>query len=667
MGADLAVDPAVDVGDTVDRFELRERVGQGGMGIVFLAHDPALARDVAVKVLRPDPSLHLDHARLLREAQALGQLRHPNVVAVHDVGTHLGFTYLAMDYIRGQTLRQWLSEQTRSPEEIAAVLVDAGRGIVAAHEAGLLHRDIKPGNLLIDEQGRAVVVDFGLARAADSPNPSGLSPSGTEMLLGSSVTDPQLLVGTPRYMAPELLEGKAASQASDQFAFAVTLFEAIRGFPPFPGRTRDELLAAMQETPPLPRRLVPAPVRRVLARSLQADPSARFASMQELVDALALAVGFRKRVRKRRWLAGGAVVVAAMAGVAYAAWDARPPSVAAASEVDRLAAEATAAAARGRFVYPPPDAPTQPTALTGILALEAVEGEAARTAQQRAQQLREDFAGTLTELGDRYWPIPEVRGFALDYYVQALVFDATAEPAAMRSGLTEGQRLSIAQRAERGEFSRSELVAAATLVALAEPDETQRAERLAAVAREHRAERGNMQRDDLSVLMQRWPTPDEEAPPPESSPPTPPPAPDVEPASVDSASAAPTTERPTPAPGQAKAAVAAGEAALERRDYRSAEQSFRRALAADPRSAAAMIGLADVFFERGSYARAMRYCKKAVALVPRNAGYHHKLGDAYFRLDRYRDAQGAYERAFELGDSAAGRQLERVRGYVDTP
>src|SRR5690606_4195745 len=183
-----------------------------------------------LKLLRPEryPSARASRL-LLREAQALARLAHPNVVAIHDVGTHAGQVWLAMEFVSGQTLRAWLAAQPRSWREVVEVLVAAGRGIAAAHDRGLLHRDIKPDHIMIDTDGRVRVMDFGLARASADPGdaePTGAtSRSAIDAHAELSLTELGALAGTPAYMAPELFLDQPADARSDQFSFCVTLWE----------------------------------------------------------------------------------------------------------------------------------------------------------------------------------------------------------------------------------------------------------------------------------------------------------------------------------------------------------------------------------------------------------------------------------------------------------
>src|SRR5690349_17448959 len=194
-------------GDTVGRFVVLQRLGEGGMGVVYTAYDPELDRKVAIKLLK---SAEEGHARLLREAQAMARLQHPNVIAVHDVGTLPGNrVFVAMELVAGATLRGWLKAAPRAWREVIAIMRQAGVGLAAAHDAGLVHRDFKPDNVLVGDDGRVRVMDFGLARlgAADPELSSGSHDTGP---LSTPLTMAGTVVGTPAYMAPELFKGTSA-------------------------------------------------------------------------------------------------------------------------------------------------------------------------------------------------------------------------------------------------------------------------------------------------------------------------------------------------------------------------------------------------------------------------------------------------------------------------
>ena len=322
--ASLLPAPAAGVraGDTVDRYRLGDELGRGAMGVVYAARDPELDREVAVKVLRASASA----ARLKREAQALARLTHPNVVRVYDVGEHEGHAFVAMELVRGSNLRQWL-RTPRTYDQVMTVLRRAGEGLAAAHRAGLVHRDVKPDNVFVSDDGGVLVGDFGLARSADASASAERSGVGPPEALGlEPLTATGAVVGTPAYMAPEQNEGEATA-ASDQYAFAVMAWEALYGQRPILGTSLRELrerASAGSITPPPADKGVPARVDRALRRGLSPSPEARFPSMDALLAALTPAV-------RRRWLVpavalaavatGGAAILAATGAVSGGAAD----------------------------------------------------------------------------------------------------------------------------------------------------------------------------------------------------------------------------------------------------------------------------------------------------------------------------------------------------------
>ncbi|MFP2912024.1 protein kinase domain-containing protein, partial [Pyxidicoccus sp. 3LFB2] len=232
-------------GATLGRYVVLERIGAGAMGVVYAAYDPQLDRQVALKVLRPEGrQVEELRLRLVLEAQALARLSHANVVAVFDVGAHGDCVFLAMELVDGVTLAEWL-KQPRPWQEVLRVFGEAGRGLAAAHAAGLVHRDFKPANVLVGLDGRPRVTDFGMARplnreqgaaARVAPDVAAVSTgSPTASPLATPLTRTGVLLGTPAYMAPELLGGRRADARSDQFSFCVALHEALYGVRPFEG------------------------------------------------------------------------------------------------------------------------------------------------------------------------------------------------------------------------------------------------------------------------------------------------------------------------------------------------------------------------------------------------------------------------------------------------
>ena len=338
--------------DRIGRYEVRRELGSGGMGVVYAAFDPDLQRDVAVKLLRPDRihgRIDAASARLGREAQITARLAHPNVVTIYEVGSDgNGSVYIAMELVQGSSLAHWMTQVARPWREVLMMFLQAGRGLAAAHDTGLIHRDFKPGNVLVGEDHRARVTDFGLAhtgavRGAKLPmdtadvlstQPSDLAKaknvgesyqSGTwnaedtmesglvadvvttnsalpldeslvDMTLGGEnttlpegVTSTGLFVGTPAYMAPELFTGGVADARTDQFAFCVALYEGLYGERPFSGDTAKEIaqrVLAGDIKPSSGRTRVPKWLRNIIERGLAVDPAQRHPSIKSLLASI---------------------------------------------------------------------------------------------------------------------------------------------------------------------------------------------------------------------------------------------------------------------------------------------------------------------------------------------------------------------------------------------
>ncbi len=323
----------------IARFEVTRLLGEGGMGVVYEARDPDLDRAVAVKLIHEqDPQQSI---RLLREAQALARLQHPNVVGVHEVGRHGEQVFVAMERVDGVSLDR-LDPKPADWREVLRLFIQAGRGLAAAHDKGLIHRDVKPHNILVDRDGRVRVADFGLVRLADAPTAAGAadevvdphkaSPTATTVedtgdplppspvtpgagALGSALTRANAYMGTPRYMAPEQHERKPATPASDQFSFCVSLWETLFGEHPFE-RDPDVAWAAAvtaDHRRPAPRGKAPPWLVAALDRGLARNPAKRHPSMTALVDLLE-----RTPQRRRRIVAVGATMAIAAAGATAA-------------------------------------------------------------------------------------------------------------------------------------------------------------------------------------------------------------------------------------------------------------------------------------------------------------------------------------------------------------
>ena len=294
----------------VARYVLLDRLGEGGMGVVWSAYDPELDRRIAVKLIRGEAD-DAARQRFIREARAMAQLHHPAIVAIHDVGTTGEHAYIAMELVRGVTLRDWLKDDTRSWRTVLATFVRAGEGVAVAHRAGVVHRDFKPANVMVAEDGRAVVLDFGLARAptsgAEEAEPDAADPNSWASI---DVTRTAGVVGTPAYMAPEQIAGAAFDGRADQFAFCVAAYEALFGVAPF---SRDSLasmvgaMAAGNIAAPVSTQRVPSRIRRALGRGLAYDPGSRWPDMDALLAELR-----RDRGRTSLAVGGGAVAIAAV-------------------------------------------------------------------------------------------------------------------------------------------------------------------------------------------------------------------------------------------------------------------------------------------------------------------------------------------------------------------
>lgn len=282
-------------GALVGRYRIERVLGTGAMGVVYAAYDGELRREVALKVVRA----HAHQDRLVAEAHALARLRHPNVVTVHDVGTASGRVYIVMELVQGTTLREHLLKKLpERTQAIEALFAQAARGLAAAHAAGLVHRDFKPDNVLVGDDGRVVVTDFGLARV--------------------DADDDRELVGTPAYLAPEVFAGRAADARSDQFAFMVALFEAFHGHRPFTGSTSAELAKNVAAGNLVPgNRPVRRAVGRLMERGLAVDPAARHADLTAIANALGKRTGRAVPLA----LAGTAILGAAIAFAATRSHD----------------------------------------------------------------------------------------------------------------------------------------------------------------------------------------------------------------------------------------------------------------------------------------------------------------------------------------------------------
>jgi len=396
-GVQSKADAGVAPGGRIGRFVIVSRLGEGAMGQVYLAYDPKLDRRVALKVLRrrtrSKHAAQQRQQRLVREAQAMAQLNHANVVTVHDVGVADDRVFLAMDYIEGSTLREWLEARRRPWNEVLRVLIGSARGLAAAHAAGVIHRDFKPENVLVGEDRSVKVMDFGLARpggegahsrVSDTREALGDGPAERAPTAASEALDPAQpaeaeaeegsphewwkgesglisiegppeltrsgdVLGTPSYMAPELFDGGEANALSDQFALCIALYEGLHGVRPFAGESMAALAFNMNrgQITPSPRgSRVPLWLNRLVRRGLQREPERRYSSVQALIDALIEGARWR-RIRRGGLLTAG--LLAAAGGLSYAMVPAPTPCQGGEERLQKVWNEARAATIASAF------------------------------------------------------------------------------------------------------------------------------------------------------------------------------------------------------------------------------------------------------------------------------------------------------------------------------
>ncbi|MEO6772358.1 MAG: serine/threonine-protein kinase [Kofleriaceae bacterium] len=314
LPAEPREDAELDFGGKLGRYLVLDRIGRGGMGVVYAAYDPVLDRRIAVKLLRGgDAEASSGRARMEREAQALAKLTHANVITVHDVGERDGHMYLAMELVDGATLREW--QKGRPWREVLATYLAAARGLAAAHAAGIVHRDFKPDNVLVGQDGRVRVTDFGLARRTGDGTTEAAapqSPIATASAFSSDLTAAGTVMGTLTYMAVEQIDGNPVDERSDQCSWCIAAWEGIYGEQPFAAGSFEARKAAMRTAAPKPPAKSPVPraVQRALQRGLAPDASARWPSMNALIAVLERALSSRKVV------IGAAALGAVAAGAA---------------------------------------------------------------------------------------------------------------------------------------------------------------------------------------------------------------------------------------------------------------------------------------------------------------------------------------------------------------
>jgi serine/threonine protein kinase/tetratricopeptide (TPR) repeat protein len=702
------------------RYRIVRRIGDGGMGTVYEAEHLDLDRRVALKVLLPELTRSKEALQLFRtEARSVSRVGSRNIVEIYDFGElpdgRLMFT---MELLAGPTLRQELALGTIASGRAIAILRQLCKGLAAAHAAGIVHRDIKPDNIVLETRGGrsdlVKILDFGIATMLDED--SGVRPVGA---------------GTPHYLAPELISGASFDGRADVYAVGCTAYEMLVGHPPFaadrPADVQDVLGRHMVELPDAPSKVrpelgIPAELDAVVMRCLAKLPSNRFRNMDELEAALCNAqidaglqttwddlplpdtadIALRDRLlrempdptdpleeRSHRWvwplvaavcLVGG--VVATYLVVTRGSTSEQPAD----DGVDALVAEARAAAARSWFVYPPSDDPKAPTAYAKVRELEGLGTAKSRT---RAAELRAELADTLLRLGDAYWERDGGRPFAVEYYTQALVFDRTAARAIERSQALPAELDALEEKASVQDFSEAEILENEPLMVLAGQDDIERARRLDKLraAREDKATDSKI----AELLATTPPTPQplpQPQPQPSAAAPTSPAtkavdpfaptpasgaaaAPAAEPAEPDAAEddaevpAEPTKPSATKAGAEeqagAKDLADSGRAALKAGDRDKAESLFKMALTYDADNAASLAGLVEIYKGKGATAKAATYADKLAAATG-SAAHHLDAGDLRRKLGDTDAAKKHYQRAAALGDKTAAARLAELGG-----
>jgi len=273
----VSSDPGI--AQTVAHYALQREIGRGGMSSVYEAEDTRTGNHFALKLLTLPPSLAAGEkstliARFEREARIIAHLSHPNIVDIHEVGSQEGQHFLAMEYLQGETLRERMTRERLTPEAAQEVLRQIGGAIDAVHAAGIVHRDIKPTNIMLLPDGTAKLLDFGIARSSDE----------------TTITSTGILVGSPSYLSPEQIKGEAGATATDLWALGVLAYEMLAGHPPFAGQTVANVLYQITNESPARTPGLSVAVQRVLRRALDRNPARRFLTAEALVSALGAAL-----------------------------------------------------------------------------------------------------------------------------------------------------------------------------------------------------------------------------------------------------------------------------------------------------------------------------------------------------------------------------------------
>ncbi len=647
------------------RWKIIRWLGEGSMGVVYEARHVEIDRRAAIKVvaaLDEDVSI----ADFRSEASASAKIGSPNIVDVFDFAMlDDGRLMMAMEFVPGHSLHALQVEQGRlPPAQLIGLFRQVCKGLQAAHDAGLVHRDIKPDNIMIgDIAGRRdfiKIVDFGIAA-----------------ILGECS---ERHAGTPHYMPPEGLMTRTIDGRYDIYSVGCVMYEMLSGQPPFVATTLERVLQ-MHMYEPVPELLtdddsVPPKLLEIVQRCLAKDPADRYESMNELEAALCEAqiegkfhtlwddlplppiepdrraklearMPSAKRGVSGWWVpvflafgvAGGAIAWSMLQGepIADAAVVARD------SVVDGLVEQVYELAALAYYVYPPVQDREADTAYKILIELEKLETDEALSA---AALLRSELASTLVRLGDEMWGKSGGEPFALDFYVQAIMFDPTIEPARTRAMLSPGELLSLRRKAGAGDFTESELIAVEPLQALSSPNPADKQAKLEKIKTRHRSKRGASATAQLDALMAEY------GPAPAKTSPAPAPAPAPAPGPVMAAAGKPSAA--------ASKLVRKADAARKSAKLQEAEQLYHKALRLEEHRVDALTGLGRVYFEQGKYASAVTYFNLAVRRSGRDAELRIALGDAYLKTLEYKQALEQYQKAKKLGSKKAADRIARV-------
>lgn len=690
-------------------YRLLKWLGEGGMGTVYLAENVQIDRQVAIKSLHPRLVRKKKLADVFRrEARASARIGAPNIIEVIDFHElQDGRLLYVMEFLDGVPLQRFVDEAPMSPERLIPILRQVCKGLHAAHQAGIVHRDIKPDNIMLVQREKqrdfVKVVDFGIAA------------------LLSEGDENRPRAGTPTYIAPEQIRRGRFDGRADMYSLGCTAYEILTGKPPFETDTiRGLLQMHLEEVPVPPSELVgsehvPQHLEAVIMRCLEKHPDDRFAHMADLEAAICeaqIADGVmtawdelplpddidaerRSRIlsdmphdrlakRRRAWLVpalvAGAVVVGSVTTYLLIGGD-DPLITEQASEIQRLTNSARAAAGRALWVIPALDDPEAKTALDFIRELESRGDEASLA---RAAELRAEFAEALVRQGDRYVDQPGGKPFAYEFYAQAIAFEPDNERARSVGGFSAPVAALIIAEAEAREFSREQLERAEITRALAQDDPELRRKALAAAAKANAGKLPLSTNSALDTIMRGL----------GSSPPAADAAgsdtqaegdvgdegetdaadavddeglvEDDEGAAEDDTGQDDGGAAASPSRNKSVARKLAGEAkqAAKRGDAAQAERLYHKALSADRYNVDALAGLGDVYYNRGNYSQSVTYRKRAVRVSTRRASLRIALGDAYFKVLRYKDALREYKEAKKLGSSAADARIKKVEARL---